>query len=144
MTLQEAAQKTGIKIATDTTYTDKGKTEEKSCTFEYPSFAHLPPSAESVDVICNFLGLVSGKSEKSAIYGELIKQLTAKIKTNYMNSARQSLLEPVASEKKVNSELADLFSDFSDQDEETQMFLRKLAERKGKNLDDLVSAKLGK
>ena len=75
-------------------------------------------------------------------YKEVLEFCGAAEKTRLANTARPK--DEVVSTRKVNSELADIFSNYENESEETKELMRRLAAVQGKDLEALVAARNGK
>ena len=132
----------GISSATDTATTGKKNSPEyREADFVYPCFDALPAEAASLEKVVAYFSALRGITGAAA-YKEVLEFCGAAEKTRLANAARPK--DEVVSTRKVNSELADIFSNYENESEETKELMRRLAAVQGKDLEALVAARNGK
>ena len=119
----------------------KGTPEYRAASFEHPLFETLPAESASLEKVVAYFSAIRGISGAAA-YKEVLEFCGAAEKTRLANAARPK--DEVVSARKVNSELADIFSNYENESEETKALMRQLAAIQGKDLEALVAARNGK
>ena len=132
----------GISVDHDISTTGKkNSTEYREAEFSYPLFEKLSPNSDSLETIVKYFSGVRGVSGEAA-YAHVLEFAQMAEKTRLANAARPK--DEVVSTRKVNSELADIFSNYENESEETKALMRQLAAIQGKDLEALVAARNGK
>ena len=132
----------GISSATDVATTGKKNSPEyREASFAYPLFETLPAESASLEKVVAYFSAIRGITGVAA-YKEVLEFCGAAEKTRLANTARPK--DEVVSTRKVNSELADIFSNYENESEETKELMRRLAAVQGKDLEALVAARNGK